>query len=221
MIKNNQILCFMDYETSGVDTCIHTKTRPIEIGCVFTDNEFNIISSYTALIKWESITTSEGWSTDPGFDGSFSEAEAFRFHKIDIESIRKDGIWPYVVRDDLKRIIKHTEGRKPVIISDAPNFEMFWTRFIFGACNEDKFPFHYNAWSIYPTLQMFNIDVSKISEKHSALVDARSMRDAMLMAHKQAKYFEHAKKLLAACEPGKKASFADIRKIVEEYENEN
>ena len=180
MFKENQIFCFMDYETTGVDTSISTKVRPIQIGCIYTDVWLNGICSYQSLIKWPEFLLWDGWPEET--------IDAYNVHKISFKEVMK-GKWCSNVGKDLMEIDKEirksvTSKYKPVIISDAPNFEMFWTQMIFGGLvNKSVFPFHYNAWSIYPMVKLLDI---KIGERpHDALSDAKLMLEGMREVYKK------------------------------------
>ena len=134
MFKETQFFAFMDYETTGVDTSRGTKVRPIQIGIVFTDHKFTKIVEYNSLIKWDSIMDMSyrgecDWPKE--FQG------AYKVHGIPLWKVQERGLWPNQVRRDInilvKGVVKPTDPqRMPVIISDAPNFEMFWTEMIYG-----------------------------------------------------------------------------------------
>lgn len=180
IFKDTQFFAFMDYETTGVDTSRGTKVRPIQIGIVFTDNEFTKIVEYDSLIKWDSLMQFEDWPKE--FYG------AYKVHDIPLWRVRERGLWPYQIRQDINTlvndVVKPTDPhRKPVIISDAPNFEMFWTEMIYGS--RAKAPFHYNAWSVYPVLHLFGVYMDR--KPHDALDDARLMYKAMVEVYEMAK----------------------------------
>jgi DNA polymerase III epsilon subunit-like protein len=166
-------MVFMDYETTGIDTGCKTKDVPIQIGCVFTDKNLNIKEEYQTLIRWSKMNLWQSWPD--------VHKPAFGIHKISLENVKKYGQTPKKVCKDLRLLCKMFD-RKPVIISDAPNFEMFWTKFIFekDVMRPALFPFHYNAWSVNPLLQ-FN-DISIQEKPHDALEDARILYKAVKKA---------------------------------------
>jgi hypothetical protein len=176
--------CFMDYETTGTDTTIRTKVRPIQIGCVFTDNALNKLVEYQNLIKWDSLLGFNEWPEE--FQG------AYGVHKIELSKVKKEGVWPHQITNDLMEICKeirtHLGTKKScAIISDAPNFEMFWTEFLFGGKDRSKgFPFYYNAWSVYPLFQIFKVDALYGKKPHDALDDARLLWEGMVEVFKKA-----------------------------------
>lgn len=175
MFSENQYFVFMDYETTGVDTSSGTMVKPIQIGCVYTDRWLNELYSYQELIKWSEFFYFEEWPLDA--------QGAYKVHNISLTKIQKEGKWANEVALKLikidNKIRKNVTDKqfKPVIISDAPNFEMFWTELIFGSRGNPSFPFHYNAWSVYPTLKLLDVKMGK--KPHDALSDAKLMLEAM------------------------------------------
>ena len=167
-------MCFMDYETTGIDTGTKTKDVPIQIGCVFADHNMNIKEEYQTLIKWPKFNLWEEWPE--------IHEPAFKIHKIKLEDIKKYGQTPRKICKDL-RFLCNLYDRKPVVISDAPNFEMFWTHYIFqkDTTRPNTLPFHYNAWSVYPLLQFDGISMEE--KPHDALEDARIMYKAVKKAY--------------------------------------
>jgi len=185
MIKDNQYFVFMDYETTGIDTSRITKDRPIQIGLVLTDSKFKKLLEYQRYIKWDSIM-------EILFDNKWPEEfqGAYKVHKIEPETIFVEGEYPYTIRQELNfHLKKYCNNRKPVIISDAPNFEMFWTEMIYGSRQSKSFPFHYNAWSIYPTFQLLDVNMDK--KPHDALSDAKLLHKGMLEVSKKLKEFNN------------------------------
>ena len=180
MFSKDQYFVFMDYETTGVDTSSGTKVRPIQIGCVYTDRWLNELYSYQELIKWSEFMNWDKWP--------LHAHNAYNVHRIPLKRVQKKGKWHHDVAMKLIKIDKKvrkgvTEKYKPVIISDAPNFEMFWSEMIFGSRGNPEFPFHYNAWSVYPTLRL--LDVKMGHKPHDALSDAKLMLEAMREVYKK------------------------------------
>lgn len=180
MFSKDQIFCFMDYETTGVDTSSGTKVRPIQIGCVWTDYQLNGLYTYQSLIKWSEFMLWTEWPDEC--------QGAYNVHKIPLTKVQKKGKWPHEIVMKLieidKKVRKNdTNKYKPVIISDAPNFEMFFTEMLFGSRGNPEFSFHYNAWSVYPTLKLLDVKMGK--KPHDALSDAQLMLDAMKEVYKK------------------------------------
>ena len=174
MFKENQIFCFMDYETTGIDTSSGTKVRPIQICCIYTDVWLNELYSFQELIKWSELMNWDRWP--------LHAHNAYNVHRIPLKKVQKKGKWPHEIVIKLIKIDKKirknlTNKYKPVIISDAPNFEMFFTEMIFGSRQKPEFPFHYNAWSVNPVVKLLDV---KMGEKpHDALSDAMLMLEGM------------------------------------------
>jgi len=180
MFSKDQYFVFMDYETTGVDTSSGTKVRPIQIGCVYTDRWLNELYSYQELIKWSEFMNWDKWP--------LHAYDAYNVHRIPLKKVQKKGKWPHDIAMKLVKIDKKvrkgmTEKYKPVIISDAPNFEMFWSEMIFGSRGNPDFPFHYNAWSVYPTLRLLDVKMGR--KPHDALADAKLMVEAMREVYKK------------------------------------
>lgn len=175
MFSENQFFVFMDYETTGVDTSSGTMVKPIQIGCVYTDRWLNELYSYQELIKWSDFIGMKDWP--------LYAHGAYNIHKIPVKKVLKKGKWANEVALKLikidNKIRKNLPDKqfKPVIISDAPNFEMFFTEMIFGSRGHPSFPFHYNAWSVYPTLKLLDVKMGR--KPHDALSDAKLMLEAM------------------------------------------
>jgi len=180
MFKENQIFTFLDFETTGIDTSSGTKVRPIEIGAIYTDYQLNKLYEYKSLIKWPEFMLWKEWPDE--FQA------AYNVHKIPVKRVQKKGKWQHEIVRDLIKIDKkiRKDGKyKPVVISDAPNFEMFFLQMLFGNRENENFIFHYNAWSIFPTFQLF--DVKMGNKPHDALSDAQLMLEGMREVFKKAK----------------------------------
>ena len=93
--------CFMDYETTGVDTSRGTSVRPIQIGCVFTSPDLEVLVESQNLIKWDDLMLYENWPN--------KWVRAFRVHKIPLDKIKEEGVWPYQVKKDLIEITSEVQ----------------------------------------------------------------------------------------------------------------
>lgn len=169
--------CFMDYETTGVDTTCQTNVRPIQIGCVFTTPDLEKIVEYERLIKWDNIMKYDKWP--------HKWFPAYKVHKIELEKIKDEGVWAYQVRQDLIEICAEIQEaidtkKGTAIISDAPNFEMFFTEMIFGNKSDPGWPFYKNAWSVYPMFQIMKIESMYHRKPHDALDDAKMLWEGMV-----------------------------------------
>ena len=177
--KHVSSICFLDFETSGIDTHMASNTVPISIGAVFAafqGKELIKIVEYYNLIKWDFLMKHLTWPDEmkPAFD----------VHKISLSDIKENGKWPYEIRQDLIEICLEIQEmclnkRKVVILSDAPNFEMVMTEKIFGSRTDPDWPFYRNAWSIYPLFQMADVKTLYNRKPHTALEDAKMLYDGM------------------------------------------
>lgn len=163
-IEDNQIFCLMDYETTGLAM---NGVKPIEIGMIFIDKCLNILHKYESLINWWDAGDflSEVWNDQ--------ENNAYQSHKIPKYDVINNGKHPNVIRVDIKKIIqKINKGKnKPIIISDNPFFEMFFTEVLFK-CAIGATPFHYNAWSVMPLFPLFGVQMNKT---HRAMEDCEEL----------------------------------------------
>jgi len=169
--------CFLDFETTGVDTTCQTNVTPIQIGCVYASPDLTNLLEYQRLIKWDKFMKYDKWPD--------KWVRAYRVHNIPLEKIKDEGIWPYQVREELIEIGKEVQeclGTKKscAIISDAPNFEMFFMQMIFGNKADPEWPFYKNAWSVYPLFQIFKVDPLYDRKPHDALEDARILYKGMI-----------------------------------------
>ena len=171
----NKNMVFMDYETTGIDTSIKTQDVPIQIGCIFTNRHLEIKEEYQSHIKWPKMNLWKEWPE--------KHMPAFKIHKISLETVKKYGLSPAKICKELKQVCSKFDPL-PVIISDAPSFEMFWTKLIFENDTDrpTSFPFHYNAWSVYPLLQFDDISVDM--KPHDAYEDALLLYKAVKKSYK-------------------------------------
>ncbi len=174
-LSDKQIYCFMDYETTGIDTTKNTWVKPIQIGCVFADRDMDCLLEYQNLIKWDMLMGQKEWTQKQNL--------AYKVHKIRLEDVQTKGVWAHEVKRDLMEIVAELKAgigteKRPVIMSDAPNFEMFFTEMIFQIRAAD-FPFYYNAWSVYPLFQIFGVKALYGQKPHDALEDAKLLLKGM------------------------------------------
>ena len=183
MIDEKQIFCFMDYETTGVDTTKNSWVVPIQIGCVFADRDMECAGEYQNLIKWDLLMGRKDWTE--------KQAGAAKVHKIALKDVQEKGLWAYEIKAELNEMIKEIQKgfkthKRPVILSDAPNFEMFFTEMIWGY-KDKNFPWYLNAWSVYPLFQIFDVKTLYGQKPHDALDDARMLLEGMKQIWKRAK----------------------------------
>lgn len=178
MFKPDQIFFFVDFETTGIDTSTKSPDYPIEIACVIANHNLEMLQTYQAPIWWPHFDTMKDWTP--------LQQEAADVHGITFEKLKETGAHPDDVRKDLNKLAKkYSTGRKPTLISDAPNFEAFHMQRLYSYYEESHFPFHYNWWSIYPAITMF-YEKPKL-KMHRALDDVIVMYDAFVFAYIKAK----------------------------------
>jgi hypothetical protein len=193
MIKNELVkvgsYCFMDYETTGVDISPTSSAKPIQIGCIFTDSKLNVLVEYERYIKWNSLMTYDKWP--PKWQ------KCARIHKIPLDIIKEEGLWAYEVKNDIIEICSDIQDavgtkQKCAIISDAPQFEMFFTDMIMDYMDKADFswPFRINAWSIHPLFDIFKIPSDHHIKPHNALGDARILYENMVTVFKSMEKLE-------------------------------
>ena len=180
-LSDKQVYCFMDYETTGIDTSVRTPVVPIEIGIVFADRDMDVLGEYTELIKWQQLMWYDDW---PDTASTGDTSAAAKVHKISLSDVKEKGKWAYEVRQELTSMINSIKmgmnsEKRPVIISDAPNFETFMTEKIYGSRQNRDWPFYYNSWSVYPLFQIFDIKALYGRKPHNALDDARMLHEGM------------------------------------------
>lgn len=174
MLSNtSQTFCFMDFETTGIDTSVYMHSLPIEIGCIFTDEKFNILERFATLIAWPEIIAQTKWDAH--------QMNAYNVHKIDLIDIKRFGMNPQLVKNILNQICKSlpVESKfRPIIISDNPYFEMAMLKFLYL---QDIIPFHYSAWNTMLVLNLANVKRTK--KPHQAYKDALLLYEDAKMAY--------------------------------------
>ena len=188
-LSDKQIYCFMDYETTGIDTSVRTSVLPIQIGIVFADRDMDVFGEYTELIKWQELMWYEKWPDTPALGDT---TRAAKVHKIPLSDVKEKGKWAYQVRQELTSMINSIKmgigtEKRPVIISDAPNFETFMTEMIYGSRQNRDWPFYFNSWSVYPLFQLFGVKPLYGSKPHDALGDAQLLHEGMKEVWEKAK----------------------------------
>ena len=66
--------CICDFETTGID---YDNSLPIEVGCIFTNSQFDVVASYESMIMWPELQTLDAW---PEW-----ATKACEFHHIEFE----------------------------------------------------------------------------------------------------------------------------------------
>ncbi len=169
-MNNNWILCFCDFETTGVDP---RKDQPIEVACIWTDfsPELNELNRFQTLIKP---------SGDSGRTWRYNEWDAHKVHGIDCgycfargwsRGQAGGGIWK--ICNSLSE--KHGLQRLPILISDNAWFETQFMRRLMVASGR-RWPFHYCSWDTSLLLEVVGVgDPPKEEVVHRAMPDTEQL----------------------------------------------
>jgi len=178
MINKKNRFCICDFETTG----IADESLPIEVGCIFTDHDFNVLSTYESLIKWdvvESLSANLRWPE--------SMRRAYEIHNIEIHDIVQHGFIPSRVSSDITNICKfiQQDDRKVTMISDNAQFEWNYMKKLF---EEREWPFHYSCWDTTLLLETTPIGDPRNVE-HRAISDAAGLHRHIIRALEYNKYW--------------------------------
>ena len=172
---------FVDFETTGVKTdSFSNGSLPIEIGCIFTDHNLVIKDTYERFIWWDDFDKINMWSENSDF------YEAYKIHNIEFKTIKKYGVYPHKIAEEL--VAKIYDKDTFTIVSDNAYFETFFLHKIFNY-SYLKFPFHYTSWDINLLLKVAGTNKIK-NHKHRALDDAANMYHRTLRSLEKLNYFE-------------------------------
>ncbi len=158
----------VDLETTGLDPF---QDYVIEIGIVFTDNELNVLKTYSTLVLDPNLQNeiANGWPE--------KYANAYKVHGISSAELLKHGIKPEEVMTEIEHIVLELYDKdKPMLVSDCLNFEWsfllnMWHRLGVIWRERHAFPFHYCGRDINILL---DLGILKREHKHThrALEDA-------------------------------------------------
>ncbi|MFW6129736.1 MAG: exonuclease domain-containing protein [Atribacterota bacterium] len=172
------VFCLCDFETTGVDP--FNGDLPIEVACIFTDQNFNIITTYESLIYWPEFGKCEEWPE--------KYQKAFEIHKIPMKNLKESKNY-YVVANEIRKICEDLgSGRKPIILSDCGCFEFNFFKVLYchPLCNE--WPFHYCSWDTSLFLEITGIGDPK-NVPHRAMKDVALLYKAIIRAADKIGYF--------------------------------
>ena len=174
MIKDNVTFAICDFETTGVYPDID---YPIEIGLIFTDNNFVIKHTYSSLICFDKLRTDiiknkNMWLPE--------HEAAYNIHKIPASEVVANGLDPEVLVSIIKdTCLKIKVGKTPVtLLSDNSHFEYDFMRKLFGKEQDMQEYFHYTAWD-----SNILTDISGIGDPipvHRALPDCALLHQAII-----------------------------------------
>ena len=185
MIKKDDVFCICDFETTGITD----EDYPIEIGCIFTDNYFRVLETYTSYISV------------PIQDKAWPEKyqNAYNVHKIPLSTIYCKGKNTQSISKDINNIRKKY-GQRMTIVSDNPYFEMLHMKKVFkgySSINKRTIPFesifHHVPWGVNMLLAPMNVQYAT-HNSHRALADASNMHCAIVRAMEKINYYENYKR---------------------------
>lgn len=183
MMFPNDCFCICDFETTGVDT---EKDYPIEIGCLFTDSNFNVIEEYEAIISCPAVTTylTNNHSTYDGWGNKFGPA--YDIHNISVEEYTLNQKNINVILEDIHNIIEKINTTNKfdrfILLSDNIQFEWAFMKKLYK-CSDNyvgQWPFHYCGWD-----SNLLLDVTKIGDPiavHRALPDCKLIHSSIVEA---------------------------------------
>jgi len=162
-VANKHLFCICDFETTGTDP---DTDYPIELGCIFTNQNFDIVGLYSDLIFNENMRMMVNWDQL----GERAE-EAYKIHKIPFTTVQHLGIDYRTVAERVDNLVRDLkliyQVNKVIILSDNAQFEYRFMKKLFG---KTKFPFHYSAWDSSLYLSVSGVGDPK--PVHRALPDA-------------------------------------------------
>lgn len=173
MINDNIVFCIIDFETTGLDP---VKDYPIEIGCIFTDNEFNVLDKYSEMIRI-------GYGYMKPFAKTWHPkfTEAAKVHKIDFDEWNEKAKYSKEIIQQLT--VKSTEykltGKKVILLSDNIQFDYRFMVKMFQREDIDNIPFHYAGWDINLLCELTGIERPKKNKKHRALSDCDGLLETL------------------------------------------
>ena len=178
-----RVYAFCDFETTGLFQLSKPDPYPIEVGLIFTDENYTTITTYQNLIGWDGLI-----NKSCGFQWPSDYQEAYKIHGITPEEyLGKSEPFQTCGRD----IIDICESLKigkyyPTLISDNIQFEyrlmwnLFLHRFQSNPDNEEIFPFHYCGFDTSEFLIRSGVGDPK--PEHRAFRDAALLQQHMIRA---------------------------------------
>jgi hypothetical protein len=175
MIRKEILLAVLDYETTGISD----SDLPIEVGIRFVDYRFNLLSSFQGFINWPQFGPHDEWPKQ--------WAEAFKYHKIPLRTIKQGGHNPMDMVDLIQTVTEATMTRidatRCVMVSDNAIFEHKMTKKLFSVCpdtmpfSSKSRPFHYKIFDPSMMYDMFGM----VIESSTGIKEHRSLSDCDLM----------------------------------------
>jgi len=180
---------FFDFETTGIKANgLESDDLPIELGMVLTDENLILKDNFQTYITWPWMDSHIEWP--PPYQN------AYEIHKIDINTIKKNGEpidhTIFSIKNFINKNIKDSE-KLPTLVSDNAYFDTLMMHKLFnesGSPYEFYKTFHYTTWDINMLYKAAGI--KKASEyNHDALGDAANMWHRTLRSLQKINYFEN------------------------------
>lgn len=177
MKYKDSMFCILDFETTGLEP---TTNYPIEIACLFTDLELNIVKLYNSLIKYDLSILFENkqWKQE--------YYEAYKVHNIDYDEIYSKGKFAEQVVLELNQICYELKSEyklsKIILLTDNAYFDFAFMRRLYTLAKQEKaFPFHYSAWDTNLLLEYIT-DVGDPVPVHRAMIDVLRLYKQLIVA---------------------------------------
>lgn len=176
--KDNTVLLFLDFETTGVDTY---SDFPIEIGCIATDITLEkIFFRYEALIKFPRLVDHK-----QGKEKKWKEeySSGFPFHKIDPTFWHFNSKEVGQVMLDIENLLVKNTGKRGhwILTSDNIQFEYQFMQKIYKDVYplswKEAWPFHYCGWDTSLLLEASGVGDPR-NTPHRALADTELLLEA-------------------------------------------
>jgi|SRR6056297_332625 len=178
---------FFDFETTGINANgLENDDVPIELGMILTDENLIFKDYFHAYIKWDWMSNLDCWPE--------KYYEAFKVHKIDIETIKKFGKLSEIIIVEIKEFLNKNikdSKKKPTLVSDNAYFDTLMMHRIFNDADLAKEfynTFHYTTWDINILYKAAGVEKAT-DHNHDALGDAANMWHRTLRSLQKINYF--------------------------------
>lgn len=187
----NRIYAICDFETTGLFDLCKPDPYPIEVGIVFTDENFITIRTYENMICWTELQREIENFNNRGFDRDkyvwpHEYKQAYSIHGITPKEYLLNSIHVTKIAEEISDICKMLKEDKywPILFSDNIQFEyrLMWKIFnnSYGYKDIYCFPFHYCGWDSSEFLVRSGVGDPK--PYHRALKDASILQQHMIRA---------------------------------------
>lgn len=180
-----RVYAFCDFETTGLFSLDQPDPYPIEVGLIFTDENYVTITTYENLISWEKLTSE---IRENNYQWPDKYHSAYKVHGITPEEYLNESIDFHGCAIDILEICEDLKIGKyyPTLISDNIQFEyrlmwfLFLNRFKLTKHKELTFPFHYCGFDSSEILIRSGVGDPK--PEHRAFRDAALLHQHMIRA---------------------------------------